>query len=243
MLPLSAARCLPGASVMALIPKSTAGMASHVLTSEVADAIDQICLTGGNFFPMAWFDRGAGDKRGSDAEAANAAAVVAPKPEPVKTEEPAVPRSQAPSLAPAIVPASAPAEAGLVGHLYKGSRVSGQLMFQGPAQIDGNVEGEIQCHGTLTIGDGADVRAKISSQVVIIRGKVEGNVTAREKVELLAPGRMVGNISAPRLTVTEGVVFDGDCSMGVTKQKSGVANSQAVSTDKAAPAQQSDSQK
>ena len=36
-------------SDMALIPKSTAGMASHVLTSEVADAIDQICLTGGEF--------------------------------------------------------------------------------------------------------------------------------------------------------------------------------------------------
>jgi cytoskeletal protein CcmA (bactofilin family) len=116
-------------------------------------------------------------------------------------------------------------------------------MFQGPARIDGNVEGEIQCHGTLTIGEGAEVRAKISGQVVIIRGKVEGNVAAREKVELLAPGRVVGNISTPRLTVTEGVMFDGDCSMGVAKQKSGVASSEAGSTDKAALAQQSDSHK
>ena len=87
------------------------------------------------------------------------------------------------------------------------------------------------------------MRAKISSQVVVIRGKVEGNVTAREKVELLAPGRVVGNIVTPRLVVAEGVVFDGDCSMGVAKQKSGVANLQAVSTEKAAPAQQSDSHK
>jgi cytoskeletal protein CcmA (bactofilin family) len=116
-------------------------------------------------------------------------------------------------------------------------------MFQGLARIDGNVEGEIQCHGTLIIGEDADVRAKISSQIVVIRGKVEGNVTAREKVELVAPGRVVGNISTPRLTVTEGVVFEGDCSMGVAKQKSGVANSQAVSTDNAAPAQRSDSHK
>jgi cytoskeletal protein CcmA (bactofilin family) len=193
---------------------------------------------------MAWFDRGPGEKKGSDADPANPVAVVA-KPESIKTTEPATPPPQAPAVAPtdAPAPASAPAEARLVGHLYKGSRVSGQLMFQGPARLDGNVEGEIQCHGTLTIGDGAEVRAKISSHVVIIRGKVEGNVTAREKVELLAPGRVVGNISAPRLTVTEGVVFEGDCSMGVAKQKSGVASSQAVSTDKAAPAQQSDSHK
>jgi cytoskeletal protein CcmA (bactofilin family) len=138
-------------------------------------------------------------------------------------------------------------ETGLVGHLYKGSRVSGQLMFQGAARIDGHIEGEIQCHGTLTIGEEAEVRAKISSQTVVIRGKVEGNVTAKEIVELLSPARVVGNISAPRLTITEGVVFDGDCSMGVVKQKSGVAGAQTVRADKAAPAsapaQQSDSHK
>jgi cytoskeletal protein CcmA (bactofilin family) len=192
---------------------------------------------------MAWFDRGFGEKKVSENEPAKAAALVTPKPEPVKIAEPAAEAPPAVAVAPAVAPIAAPVEAGLVGHLYKGSRVFGQLMFQGPARIDGNVEGEIQCYGTLTIGDGADVRGKISSEVVIIRGKVEGNVIAKEKVELVAPGRIVGNVSAPRLTVTEGVVFDGNCSMGVAKQESGVASSQAVSTDKAAPAQQSDSHK
>ncbi len=191
---------------------------------------------------MAWFDRGPGEKKGSNSEPAHPVGL-AEKPEVRKTTEPPTLLPQAQPAAPAVTRTPAPVETGLVGHLYKGSRVSGQLMFQGPARIDGNVEGEIQCHGILTIGDGAEVRAKISSQVVIIRGKVEGNVTAREKVELLAPGRVFGNISAPRLTVTEGVVFDGDCSMGVAKQKSGVASSQAVSADKAAPVQQSDSHK
>jgi len=76
---------------------------------------------------------------------------------------------------------------------------------------------------------------------------VEGNVTAKEKVELLSPARVVGNISTPRLAISEGVIFDGDCSMGMAKQKSGVASSQAVSADKVAtastPAKQSDSLK
>jgi cytoskeletal protein CcmA (bactofilin family) len=188
---------------------------------------------------MAWFDRAPGEKKSSESEKENSTVVVAASPEPVKTTEPVA----APPQRPASPPAVASAEPTLVGHLYKGSRVSGQLTFQGPARIDGNVEGEIQCHGTLTIGEGAEVRAKISSQVVIIRGKVEGNVAAREKVELLAPGRVVGNISTPRLTVTEGVMFDGDCSMGVAKQKSGVASSETGSTDKAALVQLSDSHK
>jgi cytoskeletal protein CcmA (bactofilin family) len=190
---------------------------------------------------MAWFDRGPGEKKGSEIEKENSTVVMAASAEPIKTTDQVAAPSQTP--APVAAPAVAPAGPALVGHLYKGSRVSGQLMFQGPARIDGNVEGEIQCHGTLTIGEGAEVRAKISGQVVIIRGKVEGNVAAREKVELLAPGRVVGNISTPRLTVTEGVMFDGDCSMGVAKQKSGVASSEAGSTDKAALAQQSDSHK
>ena len=76
-----------------------------------------------------------------------------------------------------------------------------------------------------------------SGQVVVIRGKVEGNVTAKEKVELAAPARLIGNVDSPRLVVTEGVVFDGDCSMGVAKQTSGGATPPSISADKAMAAQ------
>jgi len=190
---------------------------------------------------MAWFDRGPGDKTDSKSEAERSAPPATVIPMPHKSVEPTIP-----TAAKAVVtPTAALSEVGLVGHLYKGSRVTGQLMFQGAARIDGNVEGEIQCHGTLTIGEAAEVRAKISSQVVVIRGKVEGNVTAKEKVELLSPARVLGNINTPRLTVAEGVVFDGDCSMGMAKRRSGVASSQALGADNATPAsvQQSDSLK
>jgi cytoskeletal protein CcmA (bactofilin family) len=114
--------------------------------------------------------------------------------------------------------------------------VSGQLVFQGPARIDGVVEGDVQCHGQLTIGEGAEVRAKVSGQIVVVRGKVEGKVTANEKVELLAPARLIGNVTAPRLAIAEGVVFDGDCSMGLAKQKSGNAAAQSVGLERAAAA-------
>jgi cytoskeletal protein CcmA (bactofilin family) len=107
----------------------------------------------------------------------------------------------------------------LVACLYKGSRVTGQLSFHGPATIEGAVEGEVLCHGVLTIGEQAEVKAKISGHVVVIRGKVEGDVTARDKVEIEAPGRLLGNIVSPRLVVAEGVVFDGHCAMGRTEKK------------------------
>ena len=182
---------------------------------------------------MAWFDRSAGEKKGPDAapeKTPEAPKPAAPEPAPVAaTPEPPKP---APKVAEA--PSST---AGLVGYLYKGSRVSGQLSFQGPARIDGTVDGEIHCQGTLTIGPGAEVKAKITCQAVVIHGKVEGNVSAKEKVELVAPARLIGNIDTPRLIIAEGVVFDGDCSMGVAKQKGGVSGSQSVVADKAPVAQ------
>jgi cytoskeletal protein CcmA (bactofilin family) len=115
-----------------------------------------------------------------------------------------------------ILSPSVPAESAgedLVAYLYRGSRVTGQLTFRGTARIDGVVDGQILCHGRLTIGEGAEIRANISGDVVVIHGQVEGDVTAKEKVELGAPARLLGNIEAPRLVVAEGVSFDGGCAM------------------------------
>jgi cytoskeletal protein CcmA (bactofilin family) len=180
---------------------------------------------------MAWFDRNPGGKKSVEADPVKIAAAPKPKVEP--EPPPAATASQSKPM-PKVEAAPEPTIAGLIGYLYKGSRVVGQLVFQGPARIDGFVEGDIQCSGMLTIGEGAEIRAKISGQTVVIRGKVEGNITAKEKVELLAPGRLIGNVTAPRLVIAEGVMFDGDCFMGVAKQKSGNAGSLNVNVDRAA---------
>ena len=183
---------------------------------------------------MAWFDRNPGNKTGPEVKPEKVPE--APKPAPAPAPAPVAAAAPEPKPVPKIEVPPAPSTAGLVGYLYKGSRITGQLNFQGPARIDGAVDGEIQCQGTLTIGESAEVRARISGQVVVIRGKVEGNVTAKEKVEVATPGRLIGNIDSPRLIITEGVVFDGDCFMGVAKQKGGVSSSQNISADKAAVA-------
>ena len=178
---------------------------------------------------MSWFDRIPGSKKGSEAEPEKIP--LAPKlvkgPTPMGTAALEAKPEPKVEVAP---------QAGLIGYLYKGSRISGHLSFQGSARIDGIVDGEIQCQGTLTIGEGAEVRAKISGGVVVIRGKVEGNVVAKEKVELAAPARLIGNVDAPRLSITDGVVFDGNCSMGTVKQKGGSVTPLNPSVDKAQPA-------
>ena len=178
---------------------------------------------------MAWFDRNPGGKKNVEAEPEKVPEMAKPAAEPAAV---AAPQAKIKPTAPLQAVAT-----DLVGHLYKGSRVTGQLVFQGAAKIDGNVEGEIRCNGTLTIGEGAEIRAKIAGHAVVIRGRVEGNVTAKEKVELWAPAKLHGNITTPRLIITEGVVFDGDCSMGTAKPKVAVTGSQSAGAEKALVAQ------
>ena len=98
--------------------------------------------------------------------------------------------------------------------LGKGSRIVGKLAFEGPARIEGTVEGEIVAQDTLTVGEGAIVNAQIMGSTVIIHGRVTGDVTARKRLEIRAPGRVVGNITTPSLVIHEGVVFEGQCTMG-----------------------------
>jgi cytoskeletal protein CcmA (bactofilin family) len=110
-------------------------------------------------------------------------------------------------------------QGGTGGHnafLGQGSRVTGKLVFEGPARIEGHVEGEITAQDTLTIGESAVVNAQITGTAVIIHGRVTGDVTARKRLEVRAPAKLFGNISTPSLVIHEGVVFEGHCVMGGT---------------------------
>jgi len=98
-------------------------------------------------------------------------------------------------------------------YLGKGSRVSGKLNFEGTVRVDGQVEGEIAAQDTLIVGERAVVTAQISGTTIIIRGKVTGDINARKRVEIRAPGRLFGNIVTPSLVIHEGVIFEGHCSM------------------------------
>jgi cytoskeletal protein CcmA (bactofilin family) len=99
-------------------------------------------------------------------------------------------------------------------YLGKGSRVRGKLNFDGTVRVDGQVEGEISAQDTLIVGERAVVTAQISGNTIVIKGKVTGDINARKRVEVRAPGRLYGNIVTPSLVIHEGVIFEGHCSMG-----------------------------
>jgi cytoskeletal protein CcmA (bactofilin family) len=108
---------------------------------------------------------------------------------------------------------------GIDAFLGKGTKVSGKLTFEGAGRIEGQVDGEVTAQDTLTIGQGAIVKAKITGTTVIIEGQVTGDVIARQRLELRSTGRVQGNVTAPALVVQEGAQLDGQCSMSGSEAK------------------------
>ena len=93
----------------------------------------------------------------------------------------------------------------------------GEIWYEGNVQIDGRLEGSVHTKGTLVIGDGAVVKAKIEAGTVICKGNVHGDIVAKESIKLLSPGVIDGTMSAPRLLVETGGVFNGRVSMESSK--------------------------
>ncbi len=102
----------------------------------------------------------------------------------------------------------------VVAFFGAGVECIGEIWYEGNVQIDGRLEGTIHTKGTLVIGDRAVVKAKIEAGTVICKGKIQGDVVAQESIKLLSPGLIDGTMSAPRLSVENGGVFNGQVSMG-----------------------------
>jgi cytoskeletal protein CcmA (bactofilin family) len=98
-------------------------------------------------------------------------------------------------------------------YLDLGTKISGKLHFEGAARIDGNIDGEIDGK-EVTIGEGAVATAQIRADSIVVSGKVKGDITATQKIELRPTARIIGNITAPKVIVHDGAVFEGHCSMG-----------------------------
>lgn len=87
--------------------------------------------------------------------------------------------------------------------------LKGTLKFSGELTFDGKLDGEINSEGTLHLGDDAVVKGNINAHSVVIRGKLNGNVTAKERIEMKSRTEMFGDIRAPKLVIEEGVTFVG----------------------------------
>jgi cytoskeletal protein CcmA (bactofilin family) len=110
-------------------------------------------------------------------------------------------------------PDTAPTQEDVIAFVGKGVEFKGTIAYTGTVRIDGIFEGEIHTDGTLLIGEEAVLTAKVCAGTVISRGKITGDLTAKEKVRLLSPGVLNGSVKTPSLSMEEGVLFNGTIEM------------------------------
>ena len=94
---------------------------------------------------------------------------------------------------------------------------SGTIYFEKPFMIKGSVDGSIESKSDLLVDSGAVVRASIFTDRVYIRGKVEGNITAKRLIYVTSTGSVQGDITASQVVLEPGSVFSGKCTMKTLK--------------------------
>jgi cytoskeletal protein CcmA (bactofilin family) len=99
-----------------------------------------------------------------------------------------------------------------VAHIGKSVVLKGEVSGSENLYVDGEVEGTIELRGSLTIGPHGRVRADIRARDVIIRGKLEGNITDCERAELKQGAVVAGDIRTSRIVIDDGAQFAGKIS-------------------------------
>lgn len=80
-------------------------------------------------------------------------------------------------------------------------------------RIEGEAKGEIQCEGTLTVAEGATVEAKVTAVNVVVAGTLSGEITCRERLQILPSGRLSGTVTTSALVIQEGALYEGELHM------------------------------
>ena len=105
-----------------------------------------------------------------------------------------------------------------ITHIAPGTRIQGQLSGPTELLVEGEIEGEIRVDATVMIGTEGVVQGPVTAHVVRIGGRVFGNVTASDRIEVAPSGSVEGDVAAPRIVIAEGAFFKGRVEM-MTEEK------------------------
>jgi cytoskeletal protein CcmA (bactofilin family) len=119
--------------------------------------------------------------------------------------------------------------------ISQGIKIKGEVTGSEDLFVDGVVDGKLSlANGSLTIGPNGTVKADVTAREVIVRGKVEGKVTGRDKVQLWSTGEVTGEVQTDRLAIEDGAFLRGKVEAGrqptkVSEAKPAVATASKTS--------------
>jgi cytoskeletal protein CcmA (bactofilin family) len=101
----------------------------------------------------------------------------------------------------------------IIAFVGKGVEFKGTISYSGTVRIDGYLDGEIHTDGVLLIGEDAVIQAKVTAGTIVCKGKITGDVVAKERVKLRAPAVFNGSMKTPMLSMEDGVLYNGGLEM------------------------------
>jgi len=124
-----------------------------------------------------------------------------PTPEPIRAAAPPAPAPEPPR------PAQTTGEQATIG---KGLFIKGEITGSESLYVDGKVDGSINLPGNrVTVGRNGQVAASITAREIVVLGKVRGNITATDRVDIRAEGALTGDVAAARISIEDGAFFKG----------------------------------
>lgn len=150
---------------------------------------------------------------------------------------PPAPRPEAAPAAPSEANRPVAISAGQRNVLGPDVNIEGEVRFQNDLVVDGKIEGKIISEGSLTIGESAHIQAEIQCGTVIVQGRVEGNITVTNRVEICARAEVIGDIKANALSMEAGAIFVGASTIGNPRAQSKGAGKAPTAGDKSPKAQ------
>ncbi len=94
--------------------------------------------------------------------------------------------------------------------------ITGNIKAKSPVQLHGKLTGDLDCESDVTIGSQAAIKGNLTCNSSSVAGSANGNITARDRIQLLATAKVHGDIKAKRLVVEEGVTYVGRSEVSAT---------------------------
>ncbi len=96
----------------------------------------------------------------------------------------------------------------------KGIHVKGEITGSAPIEVWGSIEGKAGTEGLFWVREGGHVGGEIAATNIVVEGRVDGTISAKEKAELRSNCKVEGDLTAKTVAIAEGSFFEGKVHMG-----------------------------
>jgi cytoskeletal protein CcmA (bactofilin family) len=115
------------------------------------------------------------------------------------------------------------------GHLTRGLTIKGEITGNEDLFVDGEVHGQIRLRDSkVTVGASGRLTASIEAREIVVRGKIKGDLRARERVQIVARGSVIGDVIARHLSIDEGAEIRGNVDTTRGEERHGQRSSAMV---------------